>query len=469
MKFSAPFYLDCSFIAQNVRVSCWIGQAVVESTKRTVSQKPVELHSALKTEVLTTVEAGGTQLSLVRLIHGRDKSTLTLHANPTTFTTFGLQTTDVLSMLGFTRSACAFIVGSQCYARAVADSFDLEEFTRVFPPGSRALVEAERLFLDCGLTISSDEGWGYFLGEPSSRRGRRGMIGGDGHTSPKASKLKDTTDNLFRYVFTFMEGGSDKGWTTHIWPVSLPLSPEHQEIIKLLGLRPFVECPENDFSPCWWFFAPLEKRGDAFFDSNVDTAHKWFDDLDTKFSPAVEKITLAHKAFEPFGMPLLTVPTVAHADIQATVTVERPSKISKPTTEYQYDVAISYASEDIVFPEKLATLLQERGVRIFFDKIYEAELWGKDLYRHFTNVFHSAARYCVVFASEHYAGKLWTNQELRAAQARALEEGEQEYILPVRLDDTEIPGLLPTIKYVDGRTTPVEEIAELVVKKLAKH
>lgn len=51
--------------------------------------------------------------------------------------------------------------------------------------------------------------------------------------------------------------------------------------------------------------------------------------------------------------------------------------------------------------------------------------------------------------SSNYAKKVWTNHELRAAQVRALEEGEQEYILQIRLDDTEIPGLLPTIKYID--------------------
>ncbi|GAG39633.1 unnamed protein product, partial [marine sediment metagenome] len=51
-------------------------------------------------------------------------------------------------------------------------------------------------------------------------------------------------------------------------------------------------------------------------------------------------------------------------------------------------------------------------------------------------------------------------------QARALKEGEQEYILPIKLDDTEIPGLLPTIKYIDARTTSVEQIADVMTKKL---
>ena len=52
----------------------------------------------------------------------------------------------------------------------------------------------------------------------------------------------------------------------------------------------------------------------------------------------------------------------------------------------------------------------------------------------------SKARYCVMFFSQHYVAKAWTKHELKAAQARALNENE-EYILPIRLDSTEIPLL----------------------------
>ena len=83
----------------------------------------MELHSALKTQVLTTTDAGGTQFVLVRLIYGRDRSTLTLHTNPTTFSTYGLQKTDVLSILGFERGKCAFTSGGKCYASPVAEDF----------------------------------------------------------------------------------------------------------------------------------------------------------------------------------------------------------------------------------------------------------------------------------------------------------------------------------------------------------
>jgi hypothetical protein len=79
----------------------------------------------------------------------------------------------------------------------------------------------------------------------------------------------------------------------------------------------------------------------------------------------------------------------------------------------------------------------------------QVALWGKDLYTHLDEVYRKRARFCVVFLSKHYRNKLWTNHERESAQARAFEEKE-EYILPVKFDDTEIPGIKPTIAYISA-------------------
>jgi hypothetical protein len=92
-------------------------------------------------------------------------------------------------------------------------------------------------------------------------------------------------------------------------------------------------------------------------------------------------------------------------------------------------------------------------------------LWGKDLIEHFSDIYSNKARFCLMLISVHYPNKPWTRLERRSAQARALRQPE-EYILPVRLDDTEVPGLLATIGYLDARRFSLEEIADQVVKKL---
>ncbi|MDQ1250298.1 MAG: hypothetical protein QG597_4677, partial [Actinomycetota bacterium] len=115
--------------------------------------------------------------------------------------------------------------------------------------------------------------------------------------------------------------------------------------------------------------------------------------------------------------------------------------------------------------QTLAALLNEDGVRVFYDEYVAAELWGSDLYTVLDEVYRKRARFTIVFISKHYVSKPWTRHERQSAQARAmLEVGA--YLLPVRLDDSELPGLRPTVAYIDARRTPFEEIAALVKRKL---
>lgn len=134
-------------------------------------------------------------------------------------------------------------------------------------------------------------------------------------------------------------------------------------------------------------------------------------------------------------------------------------------TRFDYDVALSFASEDRPYVEKVAEALRKAGVRVFYDRYEEATLWGKNLYEHLDQVYRERAKFCVVFVSKHYESKLWTTHERRSAQARALSE-HQEYILPARFDDTHLPGILPAVGYVDLRQKRPEEVAMLVQQKL---
>ncbi|MBA3241788.1 MAG: TIR domain-containing protein, partial [Acidobacteria bacterium] len=130
-----------------------------------------------------------------------------------------------------------------------------------------------------------------------------------------------------------------------------------------------------------------------------------------------------------------------------------------------FDVALSFAGEDRAFVDEVANRLRERGVKVFYDLFEETDLWGKDLYAHLTDVYQHRARYTVIFISEAYSRKLWTNHERRAAQARAFQEA-QEYILPVRVDETEIPGVLVTTGYVSLAGRSPEDLVSLITKKL---
>jgi hypothetical protein len=133
--------------------------------------------------------------------------------------------------------------------------------------------------------------------------------------------------------------------------------------------------------------------------------------------------------------------------------------------EYEYDVALSFAGENREIVEQFARLLEAEGFSVFYDNWKKAELWGRDLYQHLDEVYSKKARFCLIFLSAAYAAKAWPNHELKSAQARAFQENEA-YILPVRLDDTVIPGIRATVGYLDLRKDRIEEVAELAIRKI---
>ena len=141
------------------------------------------------------------------------------------------------------------------------------------------------------------------------------------------------------------------------------------------------------------------------------------------------------------------------------------SESNRGKKDFEYDVCLSFAGEDRPYVKETADHLKNRGIRVFYDEYERVELWGKDLYSHLADVYQNAARYCVLFASKNYADKLWTNHERKNAQARAFSEN-REYILPVRFDDTELPGLPKTIGHINLRNTKPLELAELIEQKI---
>ena len=135
------------------------------------------------------------------------------------------------------------------------------------------------------------------------------------------------------------------------------------------------------------------------------------------------------------------------------------------TQEFKYDVGLSFAGEQREYVETVARLLKERRFKIFYDDYERTELWGKDLSVHLSKVYKEMCRYCVMFISQDYASKVWTNHERQNAQARAVGENV-EYILPVRFDGTQIDGLPHSISYIDAASTNPSELVEMIAEKI---
>ncbi len=160
-------------------------------------------------------------------------------------------------------------------------------------------------------------------------------------------------------------------------------------------------------------------------------------------------------------LPNLTLTLTGLSKAESLNRLEATSEVDSK----KYDIALSFAGEQREFVEQVAQELKDNGVEVFYDDYEHVELWGKDLYQHLSNIYSKRCAYCIIFISDDYARKLWTQHELKAAQSRAFKEN-QEYILPVRFDTTEIDGLHDTVGYLDAKDYTPIEIAQKAIQKL---
>lgn len=131
---------------------------------------------------------------------------------------------------------------------------------------------------------------------------------------------------------------------------------------------------------------------------------------------------------------------------------------------FEFDVALSFAGEQRVYVEKVAYFLQNKGLTVFYDKFHQSHLWGKDLSIYLHDVFSNKSKFCIMFISKEYIEKAWPSHEREAALQKQVEV-EGGYILPVRFDDTVVPGLPDSISYIDANTYTPENIAKMFLEK----
>ena len=130
----------------------------------------------------------------------------------------------------------------------------------------------------------------------------------------------------------------------------------------------------------------------------------------------------------------------------------------------EFDVALSFAGEQRGYVLQVANILEGKGIKVFYDEFYESQLWGTDLTEYLQQVYYNKSRWCIMFISKEYVSKMFPTHERKNAVAKDVEL-KGGYILPVRFDDTLVPGLVPTIGYQNATKKTPEQIATLFIEK----
>jgi hypothetical protein len=142
-----------------------------------------------------------------------------------------------------------------------------------------------------------------------------------------------------------------------------------------------------------------------------------------------------------------------------------PAVREAPMTSKPYQIALSFAGEQREYVRGVASAVAARGIAVFYDEFEAVNLWGKDGVEYFHQVFATDAAYVVMFISADYVAKSWTRHERRATLSRAITE-DREFVLPVRFDDTDVPGIPSTVQYLKAEDYTPAALAALISEKI---
>ena len=131
----------------------------------------------------------------------------------------------------------------------------------------------------------------------------------------------------------------------------------------------------------------------------------------------------------------------------------------------KYQVALSFAGEQRSYVEEVARHLRKQAIAVFYDDFEKVRLWGRSGTEEFHEAFARQSAYVVMFISRAYVEKAWTRHERQSALSRMIRE-QDEYILPVRFDDTPVPGLPDDIIYQRASEHTPAQLSAMIADKL---
>jgi hypothetical protein len=140
----------------------------------------------------------------------------------------------------------------------------------------------------------------------------------------------------------------------------------------------------------------------------------------------------------------------------------------------QFLVAFSLAGEQRTLVRAIAQAVESRlgSGSVFLDEWFEHYVAGADADLKLQDIYLKKSALAVLCVSEHYGGKPWTQAEYEAIRARLMQaraspnERDREAILPIRVGDGEVPGILFNAIVPDVRARTAAETADLICARL---
>jgi hypothetical protein len=416
-------------------------------------------HSAIQKKIVRRHRQDNTSWFLLETQWSKTEFTHSLHVQSDSFQRPLISYPDFLRLLGFQASPCSLAPhGARCVWREVGAEFDLETFRERALAAVWAFRRAEEGFCKCGVQIRLPFSDLYHI--QSRPAGSPPVPAGDGHHFEQHRPHGTSEDTRFRYFYNCFVHQQGRGFVHHVSPKAA-LSVEEMRALNFVGFSPCEECPFLSFEPCYWIATEnaegmktesiLNDTSERFHAMN-QRYHRQYPDA---FPAALGELLQCRREMLPFGWDLLSTPPISTLD-----------KGADAESQFEYEVAISFAGAQRKLAEQIAEFLRAHSVRVFYDSFVENQLWGEDLPVFFERIYGQQARFCLMIVSEEYVKGQWTNHERQAAIDRLIRERGRNYILPLRCDDSKVPGLSDRIGYIDLRGRPINDVLSLLLQKL---
>ena len=137
-------------------------------------------------------------------------------------------------------------------------------------------------------------------------------------------------------------------------------------------------------------------------------------------------------------------------------------------TAKRFQVALSFPGEYRDYVSQVAETLAEAlgsKKKVFYDQWNQAELAQIDMDVLLQSFYHDHAELIVPFLCADYERKEWCGLEWRAIKD-LIKRRQRQTIMPMRFDNTPIPGLYGSDGYVDLKSRTPQDAAELILERL---
>lgn len=134
----------------------------------------------------------------------------------------------------------------------------------------------------------------------------------------------------------------------------------------------------------------------------------------------------------------------------------------------RFDVALSFPGEHRTLVAEVAGQLVGKELerdRVFYDFWYKHELARPNLDTYLQKIYSDHTRLVVIFVCADYQAKEWCGLEWRAIRAMIKSKRDEE-IMPFRLDNADVDGLLTIDGYIAAEELSANDIAEEIMKRL---